>query len=492
MYKVFCDNNLLYSPEIDGYNIFNTKIENEVNKTGSFNFTIYPDHPRYDSLKKLKSIITVFDDSDIIFRGRILSDETGFYNEKKLICEGELAFLLDSIQRPHKASDVPTLQSLFALLIERHNNIVNESHQFTVGNVTVSGDYVPIDEYEYINTWDYITKKLIGVYGGYLQIRHENGVSYIDYVDELNNSCNQPIKFGKNLIDLKNQLKAENLATRVIPLGHKITRIDPSSGEEIETEERLTIADVNQGLDYLENLSAVDLFEKIEKEIIYDEITEATTLKEEGQKYLDEISSLTNDIDLTAIDLANVDKSFENFKIGQKILVDSPIHNIQDVLTVTKQSLDLFNPASNKITIGKSEKALTEQNYNDIQAVKSSVNVLSATSVTVPQVNNIVTSTCYTKTQSQSKFSQIYKTSNASGRDVISQALSALGLDAANANLLSVKIYDVQNKYYFGDLYIKNGSPVLTSTSGTLSVTASGDSLFVTNGIGPFNFILST
>ena len=100
MYKVYCDKWLLYDTNIEEFKIFATKLDLEVNKTGSFAFTIYPSHPYYKMLKKLKSIITVYQNNDIIFRGRILNDEKGFKNEKQVTCEGELAFLLDSYATP--------------------------------------------------------------------------------------------------------------------------------------------------------------------------------------------------------------------------------------------------------------------------------------------------------------------------------------------------------------------------------------------------------
>ena len=54
MYQVFCDSFLLYNDQLEGYQIFNPKVELELNKTGQFEFTIYNDHPYFDKLKRLK------------------------------------------------------------------------------------------------------------------------------------------------------------------------------------------------------------------------------------------------------------------------------------------------------------------------------------------------------------------------------------------------------------------------------------------------------
>ena len=58
MYQVFCDDSLIYDPTIQELKITAAKLNLELNKTGSFTFTVYPSNPMVDKLKKLKSIIT--------------------------------------------------------------------------------------------------------------------------------------------------------------------------------------------------------------------------------------------------------------------------------------------------------------------------------------------------------------------------------------------------------------------------------------------------
>ena len=84
--------------------MINPRLELEVNKTGSFSFEIYPSHPKYNAIKKLTSIIEVYQRGTLIFRGRVLNDNTRFDNRKSVHVEGELAYLNDSIQRPYEYS----------------------------------------------------------------------------------------------------------------------------------------------------------------------------------------------------------------------------------------------------------------------------------------------------------------------------------------------------------------------------------------------------
>ena len=73
MYKVYCDDELIYLPGDSELIILNTKLELGDNKSGSFEFDIPVKNPYYDKMHKLTSLIKVMKDDDAIFYGRILS-----------------------------------------------------------------------------------------------------------------------------------------------------------------------------------------------------------------------------------------------------------------------------------------------------------------------------------------------------------------------------------------------------------------------------------
>lgn len=73
-----------------------------------------------------------------IFCSRVLNEEIDFEGEKTITCEGNMAYLLDSVQRPYKGEYTP--EQLFRLYIENHNGQVEEEKQFKVGNITVTGE----------------------------------------------------------------------------------------------------------------------------------------------------------------------------------------------------------------------------------------------------------------------------------------------------------------------------------------------------------------
>ena len=351
MYRVYCDNFLLYNDQQEEYKIFNPKAELELNKIGSFDFTIYNDHPNFDRMQRLKSIIQVFQDDFLLFRGRILDDIQGFYNEKQVSCEGELAFLVDSIQRPYDFTGTPA--DLFTQFITNHNSQVDVVKQFKVGNITVTdpNDYISRSDSEYLNTWESIQKKLLETLGGYIWIRHEEDGVYIDYLEELNLLSPQKIEFGKNLIDLKRETKGADIATAIIPLGAK----------EEGSENRLTIASVNNNVDYVYNQEAVDRYGLIYKVQEWNDVTEPGNLLTKANEALNEQMQMFYSIELDAADLATVDKTVESFHLGTQVRVTTQPHSIDQLFLVKKLSIDLLHPASNKITLGDSFLSFTER-----------------------------------------------------------------------------------------------------------------------------------
>ena len=383
--SVYCGDNLIYSTTIDSLKVIAPKVTQEVNKTGTFEFDIYPNHPYYDMIKRFTDIVTVYDDgiSEPLFRGRIIKDEKGFYNEKKVICEGELAFLLDSIQRPYSFPTTgydTTPEGLLRYYIDRHNAQVSAEKQFTVGIVTVTdpNGYITRSNSDYTSTWNELTKKLVDKLGGYLWTRHVNGVNYIDYLSDFTTISNQKIEFGKNLLELTQTISAESFATAVIPLG----AADETTGE------RLTIKSVNNNVDFVYNEEAVQKYGYIFTTQTWDDVTSASNLKTKGQAYIDGLAQFTASISISAADLNGTGVNVNSFRIGRYVTVDSDPHGISQNFVVTKLSRQLDKPEATRLTLGASFKTLTEKQYGTTQSIGELVTRIDSTEKKVIQLSN--------------------------------------------------------------------------------------------------------
>ncbi|MBQ5929201.1 MAG: phage tail protein [Clostridia bacterium] len=282
MYQIKCDDYILFDLRDDEYIVNNPKLKLETNKVGELTFTIYDDHPHFDKIKKLKSIIRVYQfrdsvsvDGRLIFKGRVIEDTQDFDNAKVIECESKLAMLLDS-QTPPFALENGVLtvggqtvagvngspQSLFKWVIEQHNAQVEEWQRFELDEATVTNTYkidgeeftktVPkyctvVDKNDnivrsntnYDSTFNTVQSKFIDLLGGYINVKYDvekNGklVDYIEYVHDFTDTATQQIEYGENLLDISQVVSGADIATVIIPLG----KSEGASGAgETETEE---------------------------------------------------------------------------------------------------------------------------------------------------------------------------------------------------------------------------------------------------------------
>lgn len=390
--QVFVDDNAVYDPRVDDLVIMQDKLNLELNKSGSYVFTVPPNNPYYGTFNKLKSIVKFVCDGKILFRGRILNSEYDFYNNQKLTCEGELAFLNDSIQRPYdfqSGDKHTTVEALFTYFISKHNNQVDEAKRFKVGEITVkdANNYIVRADSDCSKTLDAINKKLVETMGGFLRVRHEPDGNYIDYLAELAEVSSQSINFGENLLDAEKEIRGENVVTALIPLGAK--------GDK-EGDKRLGISslademsgEIRKKGDYVYCVSGVAQYGWIFDTETWDDVKDAKNLLTKAKSALSQRILLENSIELKAADLAGIDATLAPFDVGVWVPIYSVPHGLNSKYLVRKMSLSATNPASDSLTIGSTFKSFTERSANSASAIATVQQSLSKIGNNVATVVN--------------------------------------------------------------------------------------------------------
>lgn len=394
MYQIMCDDYVLHDSVIDELKVIGAKCSLEVNKTGALTFQIAPTHPYYDKIKKHISEIKLYQDDRVLFCGRVLNDEITFENIKNVECEGELSYFLDSIQRGKEyhlnGGTENVIETYLKKIVSIHNSQVDENKQFSVGlvNITDPNNYLyKISNYE--DTLTTLTDKLLNTYGGYLIVRHSNGVRYLDYVSELTNVCNQTIEFGKNIIDMTKYIKGEDVYTALIPLGAK--KETTNTGNDETYEKRLTISSLPDSTDgnikkvgdYIYDVEAVKKWGWIWKVQKWDDVTVTENLLRKSKDKLKSAIDATLTLELTAIDLHLLNVDIDRICVGDRIHCISLPHNINTIMIVKSISIDLDNPANTKIKLVsptgkiKADNTISSNNKNNeknISDVKDELN----------------------------------------------------------------------------------------------------------------------
>ena len=375
MYTIYVDGRLLYAPNLaaDGYAVTTPKVKLALNSAAALECVIPPNNPTYNSISKLKSVIKVYDGSRRIFRGRVIDDKTVFYKRKKLMAQGELSYLNDSVLRPYSYSG--TVAGYFTMLVNQHNAQVDAEKQFRVGNVTVTdgNDYIVRGSTEAMKTWSEMKSKLLDLLGGYIIPRYEveNGqeVEYLDYLADSGGHNSQPIVFAENLLDLEQYIDASEVCTVLVPYGK-------SDGD---TGIRLDIKSVNDGKDYLESETGISLFGRVVGTEVWDDVTQAANLKTKGQALLDSLILMAVQLTVKAVDLSRLGVNVDAIRIGEYNRVVSPPHSIDAWYQCSGITLRLDKIDGSEFSFGATGTTLTQyQAANTVHANAAAISAAGA------------------------------------------------------------------------------------------------------------------
>lgn len=350
--QLFCDGQTLFDSTTDQYKATAIKLTEQVNTTNTLEFSLPPFNPNYNIPNKMTSVIELYRNDVLIFEGRVLYTDNDILNNRTFTCEGSLAYLLDSIVRPVTTQDMTILQ-YFTYLINQHNSQVEEQKQFKVGMVTVtnSTDNVYRIDNDYSNTLTVLQEKLVNRLGGYLVVRVENGVRYLDYLEEYGTTSSQTIEFQKNILDISQRISAENIITALIPLG--------ATNE--ETSLPLTIESVNDGKDYIIDQTAVNLFGYIYGTNTWEDVTLPQNLLTKGQKFLQENITASWSIEVSAVDLGMLNVDINFLDLGMSVPVVSAPHGLEQNFTIKKKETNFLKPEDSAITLDTIIKRNTDQ-----------------------------------------------------------------------------------------------------------------------------------
>lgn len=156
----------------------------------------------------------------------------------------------------------------------------------------------------------------------------------------------------------------------------------------------MTIKDINNGLDYVQDDAAVALFGVIEKTVMFEDVTIAENLLKKGQEKLKEYINSTVSIELSAADLHNLDINIEAFRIGDNVRVISKPHGLDRYFLLSKLSLALDSVSSCRMTLGATFKTFTQKQIEaekmlnaNVQKNTEDVEILNKNVVTIE--NNV-------------------------------------------------------------------------------------------------------
>lgn len=199
--------------------------------------TVNQASPLWDNVRPYHTHVNVYDDNELIFRGRAIKpkksmEESGQFI-REYVFEDIEAYLMDSTQRFYEGVG-QTPKEFLQTLIDVHNSQVPDYKKFQLRNVNVTNN--KDDQYrqiDYPKTSDAINDKLVKSLGGYIVTTYNpNGINYIDYLTDIgvDHKDDTPIQLAKNMKSASMQIDPTKVITRLIPLGKTLepSKVDVS------------------------------------------------------------------------------------------------------------------------------------------------------------------------------------------------------------------------------------------------------------------------
>lgn len=428
-------------------------IKQGINTINSFSFTILPNNKGYNLITPLSTLVKVLNTKTdkYEFIGRVLSPTYSMSSNglvsKSFICESELGYLLDTYQSYEEVHNI-SVRGYLEKLIQVHNANTDFSKEFVVGNVNVIDNNDSLYKYiAYDTTKKNIDDDLIDKLGGELQIRYENNIKYLDYLTEIGRVCTTEIRLAKNLKDITQSIDVNGYCNRLIVLGAKLKATD-SEGNEVDTENRLTIESVNGGLKYIDDTDSISKFGIIQGQVIFDDVTEASNLLSKGQRHLlNQRLKVSNKIN--ALDLSIIGIDIDNFEVGNYYPLVHEILGINDTVRIVEKSISIENPHDTSITLGDLEKDIKQYQLDVKKQYEKSKRENESIKTNINQIYNYTTEEIY---RVDSRVNSVMTNTSEKIQDVNDEILTI----SNNLGSIESDIYDVNNRVMLLENTVQN------------------------------------
>lgn len=473
-------------------------ITEERNAIPSLEFTIYPENPGYYLIKPFSTLITVYNvlKKRYEFEGRVLQPSDNMDSQgiigKSVVCENYMGYLQDSLQdytaEQHygTAGNLNGLQQFIKKLLDVHNSRVEAYKKIYLGEVTLqtfdtsSGVTKAISR---ASTFDNITDKLINSFGGEMTVRRaSDGLLYLDYKENLGTTRATRIAIGRNMESASREIDPNAVITRLYPFGAKITVEEEDEDGNIterETEERIGISSVNNGLPYIDDEVAMEQYGIIEGYQEWDDVTQPQNLLNKAQDWLGNNNALPVTHSFTAIDLSLIGLDIDGFNLYDSYPCFNPLLGIDEPLEVVKRTIDISEPENSSIEMGDTSLVLSGGGLIDSGIRNEFEEFKDQIQSNVTNVNNSVKSTqASLKVFEDSIESTVQEVVQTTATEIVKEEVQNITVGARNLVLDSRK-EESSTEYGFAEsslsMALIPGQTYVFSANGQVSDTAMQD-----------------
>ena len=406
MYEVYIINDgitkLLHSDNVisekQGLKIIDGKIVEGINTINSFSFSMLPNNPRFNELFSYTTKIYVIKikDNRRVFYGRVVKPKVSMESDgsfsKTIECEDRMGYLCDSLMDylPEQYWNVKNTtyhedgsidkRGVLEFVLSIHNRKQPDDKKIYVGEVDIedTDNVLYFGMQQHKNAFDTLKEKLVEHLGGELRLREGiDGKLYLDYLKEAGEVKTTSIALKKNMQKLSKETDPTSFITRLYPLGNKIKKtVEEKDGSitEIETDERITCAEANDGIPYVDDEEGIRTYGIIEGYRIYDHVVYPRTLLNHARVTLATNNKVKQKHVITALDLSTIGLDIDSFEVGNYHPIKNSLVGVDDTLRIIKKTTNINQPETSQLEIGDKYATLTELQLKRENSLKEEVN----------------------------------------------------------------------------------------------------------------------
>lgn len=399
----------IYSDETveDKFKVESASLKLQEGNAGSLTLKMPQINVGYNEIETLATQVIVRKDGAVYWFGRVIEVKIDYDNNKEVLCEGALNYLMDTIQPPYHASS--SISSWITHLIEAHNTMVVAANepwkQLVVGyidpNINPSTNTDLYTNYE--TTLDMIGNACQGWEAHPLFTYQVDSTTkfprlvlnfYKTYY--LDGDGIPEIIFGENLSDYAKEIKNEDVATVVIPLGKEYTDEEratiqqewtdhPSDPTEwTEPKPTTDISDLDwKHTIYSVNNQSIYLYDTQDnlnrygyncKTVEFSEAIDYAELKAAGEKYLRDQKWDKLTLTLSGYDLSLLDYDRSPIKMGGLVHCLSKPHGLDYNYPCTAIEENLLDATATTYTLGTADNSyITDSSRQTDQKLRDAV-----------------------------------------------------------------------------------------------------------------------
>ena len=341
--------NLVASTSDQKYIMTDQQLDIALNEAGTLEFSLPVTSPALTEISYLNGEVT-FERAGIeLFRGELHGNTENMLRTGTFKANGALSYLEGLQMDPYEYAG--SVEGYFTMLLNHYNDRASEWRKIQPGHVTVedANDYIVRSNSGRVNYLKLLQEKLVDRLGGYLWLRVENGIKYLDYLAEINMPAGQDVKYGQNIVDIEQGIEYQDVYTVLIPEGK----------EDEDTGKKLSVESVNNGSPYVINQAALAVYGRRETVVSFPDVTVAENLLTKAQKALASYANPVKNVRVKAVDMAMWTDA-ECFRLGQSVYTKSEYHDIEDVYILSKMQIRSLKPEAEVLELGDLRRTYTQ------------------------------------------------------------------------------------------------------------------------------------